>query len=113
MLVPPVEMIAVVKTGDAADCGLAEWSGGDEGITEVAWDRFSDTARALFSVLIDEPGREFSGDELAQRLDVREGRRGRPSLLLVLGYVDGKGTVVHWMTDEMAALFRKFRDRYS
>ncbi|MFE9207515.1 DUF6416 domain-containing protein [Micromonospora sp. NPDC007230] len=99
------------------------WGSSDEELARKVWGKLSDSAKALFSILIDAPGREFSGDELAERL----GMSGKNAVAGLLGwpgrhcieagrewlwdwrYPDGK-TVVYWLTPEMAELLRSVRD---
>jgi hypothetical protein len=45
------------------------------------WTKFSPTAEALFPVHIDKPGRTVSGDELADTLDIPNGKHGVAGVL--------------------------------
>jgi hypothetical protein len=100
------------------------WTVADADLAIEVWGKFTDSARALFSILLDSPGREFGGDELATRL----GLSGKNAVAGLLGwpgrhchevgrewlwdwrYPDGK-TAVYWLTPEIAELFQPARDR--
>ncbi len=101
------------------------WSDSDTTLAAAIWDKFSDTAKSLFSTLIDEPGRQFDGEELSELLSIRNGRHGVAGVLAWPGrhcvkvdrkwpwsfdYPDGE-TAVYWFTPENAALFAEARDR--
>ncbi|MGC4874976.1 DUF6416 domain-containing protein [Micromonospora sp. DT43] len=103
--------------------GLEPWGPSDAELAKKVWGKFSDSAKALFSILIDSPGREFGGDELAELLDM-SGKNAVAGLLGWPGrhciearrewlwdwrYPDGL-TAVYWLTPEMAELFRSARD---
>jgi hypothetical protein len=111
-------------TDDADDAEPVEWTSTDVDLAKTVWDKFSETAKALFSNLIDAPGREFDGDELAQLANVQKGRHGIAGVLawpsrhcFAAGrsycwrwtYPDGE-TAAYWMPDELADLFRQARD---
>ncbi|WP_067830541.1 DUF6416 domain-containing protein [Actinomadura kijaniata] len=105
---------------------LAEWTAADVDLAEEVWEKFSGTAKTLFSVLIDEPERRFTGDELARMLHIEKGRHGIAGVLGWPGrhcaavgrhycwyweHGDDGAPVMYWMTDEVAGLFGRVRDR--
>ncbi|GAA4546371.1 DUF6416 domain-containing protein [Amycolatopsis samaneae] len=109
------------------DALLVEWRPGDVEPATTLWRSLSDRARSLFTVLMDNPGRKFSGNELGTLLDAPHGRRSIAGLLGAPGkhclsagrelpwrwdYPDGE-TARYWMTAELAALFRQARDAVS
>lgn len=102
------------------------WSESDVELAGAVWDKFSDTAQLLFSTLIDEPERRFSGDELSEMLAIPNGRHGVAGVLAwprrhclavnrrwpwEWSYPEEGAPVVYWFTPENAALFREVRDR--
>jgi hypothetical protein len=102
------------------------WSDSDTALAAAVWDKFSDTAKGLFSTLIDEPERRFSGDELSEMLGIPNGKHGVAGVLAWPGrhsfavnrrwpwswsYPVEGDPVVYWFTPEVAALFREARDR--
>jgi hypothetical protein len=106
------------------DPELTAWASTDVDLARSVWAKFTSTARALFSKLIDEPGQQFAGDELAAMIGVPNGRHGVAGVLAwparhcfaagrsycwYWSYPDGE-TAVYWMADELAALFREARD---
>lgn len=68
---------------DAAD--HAAWARSDEDLAATVWGKLSDRAKQLFSMLIDNPGRKFSGDELAEMLAIPNGKHGVAGVLAWLG----------------------------
>jgi hypothetical protein len=102
------------------------WSETDGELAAEVWDKFSDAAKRLFSTLIDEPSRRFSGDELAEILDIPNGKHGVAGVLAWPGrhsfkvnrewpwkwsYPEDGAPVVYWLKPEVASLFREARDR--
>lgn len=106
--------------------GRQPWSDADAALAAKLWDKFSDPAKALFSKLIDEPDRQFNGEELAEMLDIPNGHSGVAGVLAWPGKyckkenrellwkwaypVEGE-PVVYWVEPEVAALLREARDR--
>lgn len=100
------------------------WSNADAALAAELWDKFSAQAKALFSKLIDEPDRQFRGEELAEILNIPNGQSGAAGVLAWPGKyckqanrellwkwtypVEGE-PVVYWMTPEVAALLREAR----
>jgi len=109
--------------GEDAD-GRQEWLAADAALAAKLWNKFSDPAKALFSKLIDEPDRRFTGVELAETLNIPNGHSGVAGVLAWPGKyckqenrkllwkwvypVEGE-PVVYWMTPEVAALLREAR----
>lgn len=98
----------------------------DLALAKVVWGKLSDRAVAMFSVLIDSPEREFTGEQLASDLDIPNGKYGIAGVLawpgrhckavgrhLPIGMVEGDPTTgaKYSMATDVAALFSKARDR--
>jgi hypothetical protein len=102
------------------------WTESDTEQADAVWRKLSDAARRLFSTFIAEPGRRFSGEELATMLDIPNGKHGVAGVLAWPGRhsfkqdrewpwrweypVEGE-PAVYWFEPEIAALFRDARDR--
>jgi Family of unknown function (DUF6416) len=114
-------------TGNAdGDDGRQPWSEADVALVAKLWEKFSDPAKAMFSKLIDEPDRRFTGEELAEMLNIPNGQSGVAGVLAWPGKyckyegrkrlwewrypADGE-SVVYWIAPEVAALLRQARDR--
>ncbi|WP_220100601.1 DUF6416 domain-containing protein [Mycolicibacterium moriokaense] len=59
--------------GPECDCAATGRASADADLAAVVWDKLCDTARRLFSTLIDSPEERFSGDELARILGIEKG----------------------------------------
>jgi hypothetical protein len=115
-------MLFASSVGEPDGEGVA-WSRSDVEIAGVVWGKFSETAKALFSTLIDKPGSKFSGDELAQMLGIPNGKHGVAGVLAWPGrYCQAAGRTWPWtfeypeggsarygMTEEIADIFRQAR----
>lgn len=101
------------------------WTRADAKLAAIVWGKLSDPARRLFSLLIDAPDEQFSGDALATMLGIDKGRHAIAGLLTWPGrycvevgrgyawswtYPDGENAI-YWFTPEVADLFREARDR--
>ena len=100
-------------------------SGDDLVLARVVWEKFSPRAKALFSLLMDQPGHKVSGEDLAATLDIPNGKSGVAGVLAWparhcaavnrLGTwewgpgPDGNGAY-YWVEPEVAALFKKVRN---
>ena len=104
----------------------AEWTAADRDLAKAVWRKLSDTAKRLFSALIDSPGKKFSGTELSELLQVRNGAHGIAGVLAWPSrycadngreipwsweYPDDGEPAVYWFTDEIAALFRQAQEQ--
>jgi hypothetical protein len=102
------------------------WSDSDTALAAAVWDKLSETARGLFSALIDEPERRFSGEELSELLGIPNGKHGVAGVLAWPGrhcfavnrtwpwswsYPEDGAPAVYWFTPTVAALFRQARER--
>jgi len=111
---------------DVAKPELQAWTNNkeDEELAKVVWTKLSDRAKSLFSTLMDAPEKKFSGEDLAEALDIPNGKYGTAGVLawpgrhssavgriLPCNYEDGPvgGSAGYWMTKEVAALFRTVR----
>src|SRR5262249_6531104 len=72
---PHVLMSTATRNADSGGDHLP-WSDSDGALAAEVWDKFSGVAKRLFSRLIDEPDRRFSGEELASLLDIPNGKHG-------------------------------------
>ncbi|OLT10162.1 hypothetical protein BJF78_29255 [Pseudonocardia sp. CNS-139] len=100
------------------------WAEVDVEVAAAVWSKFSETARALFSTLIDNPERKYSGDELSEMLGIPNGKHGVAGVLAWPGrhcFAAGRALpwswespeegapAVYWFTGEIATLFRQAR----
>jgi len=100
------------------------WSSDDVELAATVWGKFSNVAKALFSVLIDNPEVKFSGEDLAGKLGLAKGKHGVAGVLAWPGrhcfavnrvlpwsweYPVENEPAVYWFTTEMADLFRRAR----
>jgi Family of unknown function (DUF6416) len=97
----------------------------DEMLARVVWAKLSNRAKSLFSTLMDAPEQKLSGKDVAEALDIPNGKDGTADLLAWAGrhssaeervlpcssYEDGPvgGSASYWMTKDVAALFRTAR----
>lgn len=112
---------------EEANAKSVNWSDTAEDLVlaRTVWSKFSDRAKALFATLMEHPEQKFSGEELAQLHDIPNGKYGVAGVLAWPGrhsaavsrwlpcrYEDGPvgASANYWMTNEVAALFRKARD---
>jgi hypothetical protein len=108
----------------AAQVGLQHWSQDDGGLAGEIWRKLTEPAKRFVSILVDNPGRPFSGDEIAERLGLSNGKHGVAGLLGTpvshckaanrerLWSSDSPDGELkrYWITPENAALFRAARD---
>ena len=104
--------------------GAAEWADTDEdlALARALWRKWNDRAHGLFGLLMAEPGRRYSGTELAELLDIPNGRYGVAGVLAWPGRHCGAvgrelpsryepdpegGGGRYWMKPEVASLFSK------
>ena len=100
------------------------WTASDVELASDVWSKFTEVARRLFSVLIDNPTKEYSGDQLAEMLSIANGRHGVAGVLAWPGrhcfdagrllpwswkYPEENAPAVYWFSPEMAELFGKAR----
>jgi hypothetical protein len=101
---------------------LSDWSdnAGDLDLAKAVWSKFSQRAKNVFSVLMDEPGTRHAGEKLAEDLEIPNGRYGLAGVLAWPGrYCTAVGRTMpvqwveggsYWMTPDVAALFQKARN---
>jgi hypothetical protein len=117
------------SAAEQAEPQLREWGtfGGDDDQAAAAWRKFSPRARAVFSLLMDNPGNALPADELATRIGLTNGKHGLAGVVAwpsrqcaELGYVppfrfdnsaapNEAGT--YWMDPQTAELFVAARQR--
>jgi hypothetical protein len=112
---------------EEANAKSVNWSDTDDDLVlaRTVWEKFSERAKALFSTLMDNPEKKYSGEELAELHNIPNGKYGVAGVLAWPGrhsyavnrwlpcrYEDGPvgASANYWMTSEVAALFRKARD---
>lgn len=108
------------------EAGHLPWTDADGALAAIVWDKFSDTAKGLFSTLVDNPGQRYSGEELAEILRISKGKHGVAGVLAWPGrhcfavnrtwpwswsYLEEGAPAVYWFTPEVAKLFREARER--
>jgi hypothetical protein len=103
---------------------VAPWGQTEEdlGLAQVVWEKLSERAQAMFEVLMESPGEEFSGEALAEQLSIPNGKYGVAGVLawpgrhsygvgreLPVRYRDGVvgESANYWMTEDVAELFKK------
>lgn len=108
---------------DEEEGDLPEWTESDGELAERVWASLSETARKLFTVLLDAPDKPFSGEELALLVGADTGAGGVAGKFGWPGrycrsvgrrqawkYVYPDGKVRYSMSPHVAALFRRARD---
>jgi len=101
-----------------------DWGSADRGYLEPArevWRKFSPRAQAVFSLLIDNPGTAISGEDIASKLDIPNGKRGVAGIVAwparhcadagfvpLFRYEDADGG--YWMDPDTAELFAQVRE---
>jgi hypothetical protein len=99
------------------------WSADDAEQATWLYGRLAPPARELFDLLIEEPGRRFSGNEIAARLKLDKGAHGVAGILAWPGRYSRKlgrelpistegredGGTDYYLDDEVAALFAAAR----
>ncbi len=110
----------------AAD--ITPWGTGDADLRDATllWEKFSIRARTMFSLLIDNPQRKFTGEEIAKAANIPNGAHGVAGVLAWPGrhgYTVGRPLPSewredpdtqeshYWMPKERADLFRAARER--
>ncbi|MBW0116609.1 DUF6416 domain-containing protein [Pseudonocardia abyssalis] len=122
----PAPVEPLVDLQSQGDAGHLPWTDADADLAAIVWDKLSDTAKGLFSALIDNPEQRFSGDELSEMLRIPNGKHGVAGVLAWPGrhcaavnrtwpwswssYLQ-EGTPGYWFTPDVAQLFRDARDR--
>lgn len=121
---PPEKASPAPREDDSGD-NHQPWTDSDYELAAAVWRKLTDTAKRLFSTLIDEPERRFSGDELAEMLNIANGRHGVAGVLAWPGrhsfrvdrkwpwrweYPEEGAPVVYSFDPMIAALFRKARE---
>ena len=107
---------------------VKEWSDTDSDLEDAVllWDKFSANARAMFSLLIDNPGKKFTGEQIAEATNIPNGAHGVAGVLAWPGrhgYAIGRGLPsswredpetlesFYWMSQERASLFKAAREK--
>lgn len=113
----PAEPIKLVGWHDTPD---------DEALAKVVWGKLSKRAKDMFHVLMDNPDKKFSGEALAEQLNIPNGKYGVAGVLAWPGrhsyavnrhlpvlYEDGPvgESANYWMDSEVAAVFSKARNQ--
>lgn len=107
---------------------VKEWSDTDSDLEDAVllWGKFSANARAMFSLLIDNPGKKFTGEQIAEATNIPNGAHGVAGVLAWPGrhgYAIGRGLPsswredpetlesFYWMSQERASLFGAAREK--
>lgn len=107
---------------------VKEWDNTDSDLEDAVllWDKFSTNARAMFSLLIDNAGKKFTGEQIAEAANIPNGAHGVAGVLAWPGrhgYAIGRGLPsswredpetlesFYWMSEERASLFRAAREK--
>jgi hypothetical protein len=105
-----------------------EWGDTNEDLADAValWRKFSLNARKMFGLLIDNPGRKYTGGQIADECGIPNGAHGVAGVLAWPGRhgaAIGRGLPSHWredpetfesfywMSDERAALFAAAREQ--
>ena len=105
-----------------------EWANTDEDLADALtlWKKFSPRARAMFSLLIDNPGQEYTGEQIAEACNIPNGAHGVAGVLAWPGRHGAairRGLPSNWredaetfesfyaMSPERAALFGAAREQ--
>ena len=100
------------------------WTEADGELARIVWRKCSANAKKLFSILIDNEGRSYSGEELAALVDIPNGKHGDTGVLAWPGRhcfavgrtwmwsweYPGGDVSVYWLNPVVAGLFRAARD---
>lgn len=106
--------------------GIKEWGNTEEDYAdaETLWKKYSPNARAMFSLLIDNPDKDFTGDEIAKAVGIPNGAHGVAGVLawpgrhgaplrrwLPTSWREDPETLdsYYWMPKERAELFKVVR----
>jgi Family of unknown function (DUF6416) len=99
------------------------WQKGDDELATEVWSRLSDRAKAVFGLLMQEPGRRHRADVIAESLGIPNGHFGVAGSLAWPGRhaaavgrqlpvsweENNDGYSVYWMDEPAASLFRAAR----
>jgi hypothetical protein len=66
---------------DARDSELPDWTMSDGELARSVWERLSENARAILGILMDRPGTEHTGEEIAVMLELPWGSQSVHSTL--------------------------------
>lgn len=93
---------------------------------EVLWKKYSPNARKMFSLLIDNPGKEYTGDQIAEAVGIPNGAHGVAGVLAWPGRHGNKmgrrlpsdwredqdaQESYYWMPAERAEMFKSVREK--
>ena len=107
---------------------LNPWASTDQDFADAQdlWQKYSSRARAMFSLLIDKPAEEFTGEQIAQACDIPNGAHGVAGVLAWPGRhgaAIGRGLPTEWRWDaeslegnywipsEVAEVFKAAREK--
>lgn len=107
---------------------IRDWGNTDEDLADAVtlWTKFSPRARAMFSLLIDNPGQEYTGEQIAEACNIPNGAHGVAGVLAWPGRhgaAIGRGLPSEWVVEpetyetfysmpaERAALFGAAREQ--
>ncbi|WP_427383434.1 DUF6416 domain-containing protein [Janibacter sp. G56] len=114
-------------TDTRGEGGVKPWVNNDNdlGLAQEIWQKLSPSAKAMFDLLMEEPGQKISGDVIAEKLDIPKGKYGVAGVLAwpkrycmaverrqPARYEDNPnaGSGNYWIDPEVADLFKQARD---
>lgn len=102
---------------------VSPWGQTDEdlALAQVVWGKLSERAQAMFELLMEHPGQKISGEMIAEKVDIPNGKYGVAGVLawpgrhsyavgrpLPVRYEDGPvgGSASYWIDKDTAELFK-------
>jgi hypothetical protein len=102
------------------------WTGSDDEFEDAVylWGKYNKRARAMFSLLMESPGKRYTGNQIAEAAEIPSGANGVAGVLawparfgmerqrfIPSNWKDGENgsESVYWMEPEIADLFKKAR----
>jgi hypothetical protein len=110
-----------------APAGPRNWTNTNDDLVlaRAVWEKFSPRAKALFSLLMDQPGHKVTGKDLATTLDIPNGTSGVAGVLAwparhcaavnrvrpwLWEYRPEDDNAYYWIESKVADLFKKVRN---
>lgn len=121
---PSIMASPVGQQSGASDVDVPPWGSTDDdlGLAGVVWGKLSERAQAMFDLLMDNPGEKMSGEDIAEALEIPNGKYGVAGVLawpgrhsyavsrpLPVRYEDGPvgASANYWIEPDVADLFKK------
>ena len=123
----PTSVVSVGQQVGHPETNVVAWARADEdlALAQVVWEKLSDRAKAMFDLLTEHPGAKISGEMIAEKVDIPNGKYGVAGVLawpgrhcyavgrvLPVRYEDGPvgGSANYWIEKEVADLFKQAKD---